>query len=81
MVFSAIGLFTLYIGVDLMSGIHTPVAVFVALVIGAALGHAMGVDRRVRAAADKLGNGTGSRIGAIHPPLLCWRHDTGRLHA
>ena len=28
-VFSAIGLFTLYIGVDLMSGINTPVAVFV----------------------------------------------------
>ena len=61
-VFSAIGLFTLYIGVDLMSGINTPVAVFVALVIGAALCHAMGVDRRVRAAADKLGNGTGSAL-------------------
>ncbi len=61
-VFSAIGLFTLYIGVDLMADIHTPVAVFVALVLGASVGHLLGVDRRIRAAADKLGTGTGSAL-------------------
>ena len=61
-VFSAIGLFTLYIGVDLMADIHTPVAVFVALVLGASVGHLLGVDRRIRAAADKLGTGTGAAL-------------------
>ena len=61
-VFSAIGLFTLYIGVDLMSGISHPIAIFVALVVGGALGHAIGVDRRVKAAADRLGEGTGAAL-------------------
>ena len=61
-VFSAIGLFTLYIGVDLMSGISRPIAIFVALVVGGALGHAIGVDRRVKAAADRLGEGTGAAL-------------------
>jgi len=61
-VFSAIGLFTLYIGVDLMGGINAPVAVFVALVVGSAIGHALGVDRRLRSAADKLGTGTGAAL-------------------
>ncbi len=61
-VFSAIGLFTLYIGVDLMSGISRPIAIFVALVVGGALGHTIGVDRRVKAAADRLGEGTGAAL-------------------
>ena len=61
-VFSAIGLFTLYIGVDLMGDIQQPVAVFVALVLGASIGHALGIDRRVRSAADRLGEGTGAAL-------------------
>lgn len=61
-VFAAMGLFTLYIGIDLVGRIHEPIAVFVALVVGGAAGHALGVDRRVKAAADRLGEGTGAAL-------------------
>lgn len=61
-VFAAIGLFTLYIGADLMAGIGRPIAAFVSLVLGAGIGHALGVDRRVRAAAERLGQGTGAAL-------------------
>ena len=61
-VFSAIGLFTLYIGVDLMNDISAPIVVFVALIVGAAIGHSVGIDRRVRTAAEKLGKGAGAAM-------------------
>ena len=38
-VFSALGLFTLFIGIDMMLGITRPMAAFIALVLGAVLGH------------------------------------------
>ena len=50
-VFSALGLFTLFIGVDMMLGITRPMAAFVALVLGAAIGQAIG-----------LGEGTGAAL-------------------
>lgn len=61
-VFSGIGLFTLYIAVDLMTGIERPIAVFIALVLGAGLGHALGVDRRIKALAERMGEGTGGAM-------------------
>ncbi len=61
-VFSGIGLFTLYIGVDLMTGISQPIAIFIALVLGGMAGHLIGVDRRIKAAADRLGEGTGAAM-------------------
>lgn len=61
-VFSAIGLFTLYIGVDMMGSITRPIATFIALVLGAGLGHTLGLDGRVRRAADRLGAGDGAAL-------------------
>ena len=56
-VFAAIGLFTLYIGVDMMTGIQRPIGTFIALVLGAGVGQAIGLDARIRRAADRLGEG------------------------
>ena len=65
-VFSALGLFTLFIGVDMMSGITRPMAAFVALVLGSAIGQTIGLGDRVQRAADSLGEGTGAAL--INPP-------------
>lgn len=61
-VFSAIGLFTLYIGVDMMSDITRPIASFIALVLGAGMGQAIGLDARIRSMADRLGEGEGAAL-------------------
>ena len=61
-VFSALGLFTLFIGVDMMTGITRPMAAFMALVLGAVLGQAIGLDSRVKRAADRLGKGEGAAL-------------------
>lgn len=58
--FAAIGLFTLYIGVDMMASITRPIAIFIALVIGAGVGNAMGLDHKIRQAANRLGEGEGA---------------------
>lgn len=61
-VFSALGLFTLYMGADMMAGISRPMAVFMALALGALLGEFLHIDQRVQRAADRLGDGQGSAI-------------------
>ena len=61
-VFSALGLFTLFIGVDMMLGITRPMAAFMALVLGAVIGQAIGLDARVKRAADRLGEGEGAAL-------------------
>ena len=61
-VFSALGLFTLFIGIDMMLEITRPMAAFIALVIGAVLGQCIGLDARVRRAADRLGEGEGAAL-------------------
>ena len=61
-VFSALGLFTLFIGIDMMLGITRPMAAFVALVLGAAIGQAIGLGDQVQRAADRLGEGTGTAL-------------------
>lgn len=61
-VFSALGLFTLFIGVDMMLGITRPMAAFVALVLGSAIGQTIGLGDRVQRAADSLGEGTGAAL-------------------
>ena len=61
-VFAAIGLFTLYIGVDMMIGIQRPIGTFIALVLGAGIGQAIGLDARIRRAADRLGEGDGAAL-------------------
>ena len=43
-VFSALGLFTLFIGIDMMLGITRPMAAFVALVLGAVVGQTIGLS-------------------------------------
>ncbi len=62
MVFSALGLFTLFMGVDMMLDITRPMAAFMALVVGAILGHTVGLDARVKRAADRLGKGEGAAL-------------------
>jgi len=61
-VFAAIGLFTLYIGVDMMTGIQRPIGTFIALVLGAGVGQVIGLDARIRRAADRLGEGDGAAL-------------------
>ena len=61
-VFSALGLFTLFIGIDMMLGITRPMAAFMALVLGAVIGHWIGLDARVKRAADRLGKGEGAAL-------------------
>ena len=61
-VFSALGLFTLFMGVDMMMDITRPMAAFMALVLGAILGHLIGLDARVKKAADRLGKGEGAAL-------------------
>lgn len=61
-VFAAIGLFTLYIGVDMMTGIQRPIGTFIALVLGAGVGQTIGLDARIRRAADRLGEGDGAAL-------------------
>ena len=51
-VFAAIGLFTLYIGVDMMTGIQRPIGTFIALVLGAGMGQAIGKQPAVRYGSD-----------------------------
>ena len=61
-VFSALGLFTLFMGVDMMMDITRPMAAFMALVVGAIVGHLVGLDARVKKAADRLGKGEGAAL-------------------
>ena len=61
-VFSAIGLFTLFIGVDMMGSVSRPIATFVALVLGASFGHWVGLDQKVKHAANRLGEGEGAAL-------------------
>ncbi len=61
-VFSAIGLFTLYIGADMMGSLTRPIAAFIALVLGAGLGHVVGLDQKIRKAAGRLGQGEGAAM-------------------
>ncbi len=61
-VFSALGLFTLFMGVDMMMDITRPMAAFMALVLGAIVGHLIGLDARVKKAADRLGKGEGAAL-------------------
>lgn len=61
-VFSALGLFTLFMGVDMMMDITRPMAAFMALVLGAIVGHLVGLDARVKKAADRLGKGEGAAL-------------------
>ena len=61
-VFSALGLFTLLMGVDMMMDITRPMAAFMALVVGAIVGHLVGLDARVKKAADRLGKGEGAAL-------------------
>lgn len=62
MVFSALGLFTLFIGTDMMRGITRPMGIFMALVLGAILGHGIGLDDKVKRAASRLGEGEGAAL-------------------
>ena len=62
MVFSALGLFTLFMGVDMMLEITRPMAAFMALVFGAILGRTISIDALVRRTADRLGEGEGSAL-------------------
>ena len=64
-VFSALGLFTLFMGADMMMDITRPMAAFMALVVGAIVGHLVGLDARVKKAADRLGKGEGERTPSI----------------
>ena len=80
-VFSALGLFTLFIGIDMMLGITRPMAAFMALVLGAVVGQAIGLDARVRRTADRLRRRRRRRPRPVHPVVLRGRHDVGRLHA
>jgi uncharacterized membrane protein YqgA involved in biofilm formation len=61
-VFSAIGLFTLFIGVNMMMDITRPIATFIALVLGAGVGHMIGLDARIRRIAHRLGQGEGAAL-------------------
>ena len=61
-VFSALGLFTLFMGADMMMDITRPMAAFMALVVGAIVGHLVGLDARVKKAADRLGKGEGAAL-------------------
>jgi len=61
-VFSALGLFTLFMGADMMMDITRPMAAFMALVLGAIVGHLVGLDARVKKAADRLGKGEGAAL-------------------
>jgi uncharacterized membrane protein YqgA involved in biofilm formation len=61
-VFSAIGLFTLFIGVDMMGSVSRPIAVFIALVLGASFGHWVGLDQTIKKAANRLGEGEGAAL-------------------
>lgn len=61
-VFSALGLFTLFIGTDMMRGITRPMGIFMALVLGAMLGHGIGLDDKVKRAASRLGEGEGAAL-------------------
>ena len=61
-VFSALGLFTLFMGVDMMMDITRPMAAFMALVAGAIIGHLVGLDAQVKKAADRLGKGEGAAL-------------------
>ena len=61
-VFSALGLFTLFIGTDMMLDITRPMAAFMALVLGAVIGHGIGLDAWVKRAASRLGEGEGAAL-------------------
>ena len=49
-------------GVDMMMDITRPMAAFMALVLGAIVGHLVGLDARVKKAADRLGKGEGAAL-------------------
>ena len=60
--FVALGLFTLGIGILMVGDMAQPFAVFLALVLGALLGHAAKLDRRMQSWTDRLGKGTGAAL-------------------
>ena len=61
-IFQALGLFTLGIGVAMSLEVANLFAVFLALIAGVIAGHALQLDQRMKAATARLGDGTGRAL-------------------
>ncbi|MEC8634413.1 MAG: DUF554 family protein, partial [Bacteroidota bacterium] len=57
-IFQALGLFTLGIGVAMSLEVANLFAVFLSLIAGVVAGHALQLDQRMKAATARLGEGT-----------------------
>lgn len=61
-IFQALGLFTLGIGVAMSLEVANLFAVFLSLIAGVVTGHALQLDQRMKAATARLGEGTGTAL-------------------
>ena len=61
-IFQALGLFTLGIGVAMSLEVANLFAVFLSLIAGVVAGHALQLDQRMKTATARLGEGTGTAL-------------------